>query len=238
MKKQKLFLEVGNLTGMGKDKLKRFSQILSFDNVIQPKINFHSDDDDLKGNWSTVFNNENPLVLELGCGGGEYTVALAKDYPDKNFIGIDIKGARIWKGAKAALDEGLNNVRFLRTKVDFITKFFKKNEVNEIWLTFSDPQPKKPKKRLTSKLFTERYLDFLKINGVIHLKTDSDLLYNFTLEEIKSNNFKLLKNITNVYKESYEKSKELKKNLFIKTFYEKKWLDLEKTIKYLAFSIH
>jgi tRNA (guanine-N7-)-methyltransferase len=223
---------------MGKDKLKRFSQILSFDNVIQPKINFHSDDDDLKGNWSTVFNNENPLVLELGCGGGEYTVALAKDYPDKNFIGIDIKGARIWKGAKAALDEGLNNVRFLRTKVDFITKFFKKNEVNEIWLTFSDPQPKKPKKRLTSKLFTERYLEFLKINGVIHLKTDSDLLYNFTLEEIKSNNFKLLKNITNVYKESYEKSQELKKNLFIKTFYEKKWLDLEKTIKYLAFSIH
>ena len=223
---------------MGKDKLKRFSQILTFDNVIQPKINFHSDDDDLKGNWSTVFNNENPLVLELGCGGGEYTVALAKDYPDKNFIGIDIKGARIWKGAKAALDEGLNNVRFLRTKVDFITKLFGENEVNEIWLTFSDPQPKKPKKRLTSKLFTERYLKFLKINGVIHLKTDSDLLYNFTLEEIKSNDFKLLKNITNVYKESYEKSQELKKNLFIKTFYEKKWLDLEKTIKYLAFSIH
>ena len=223
---------------MGKDKLKRFSQILTFGNVIQPKINFHSIDDDLKGNWSTVFNNENPLVLELGCGAGEYTVALAKDYPNKNFIGIDIKGARIWKGAKAALDEGLNNVRFLRTKVDFITKFFGENEVNEIWLTFSDPQPKKPKKRLSSKLFTDRYQEFLKINGVIHLKTDSDLLYDFTLEEIKSNNFKLLENITNVYKESYEKSQELKKTLFIKTFYEKKWLDLEKTIKYLAFSIH
>jgi tRNA (guanine-N7-)-methyltransferase len=223
---------------MGKDKLKRFSQILTFDNVIQPKINFHSDDDDLKGNWSTIFNNENPLVLELGCGAGEYTVALAKDYPNKNFIGIDIKGARIWKGAKAALDEGLNNVRFLRTKVDFITKFFGENEVNEIWLTFSDPQPKKPKKRLSSKLFTDRYQEFLKINGVIHLKTDSDLLYGFTLEEIKSNNFKLLENITNVYKESYEKSQELKKTLFIKTFYEKKWLDLEKTIKYLAFRIH
>ena len=223
---------------MGKDKLKRFSQILTFDNVIQPKINFHSDDDDLKGNWSTIFNNENPLVLELGCGAGEYTVALAKDYPNKNFIGIDIKGARIWKGAKAALDEGLNNVRFLRTKVDFITKFFGENEVNEIWLTFSDPQPKKPKKRLSSKLFTDRYIKFLKINGVIHLKTDSDLLYGFTLEEIKSNNFKLLENITNVYKESYEESQELKKTLFIKTFYEKKWLDLEKTIKYLAFSIH
>lgn len=223
---------------MGKDKLKRFSQILTFGNVIQPKINFHSIDDDLKGNWSTVFNNENPLVLELGCGAGEYTVALAKDYPNKNFIGIDIKGARIWKGAKAALDEGLNNVRFLRTKVDFITKFFGENEVNEIWLTFSDPQPKKPKKRLSSKLFTDRYLEFLKINGVIHLKTDSDLLYDFTLEEIKSNNFKLLENITNVYKESYERSQELKKTLFIKTFYEKKWLDLEKTIKYLAFSIH
>ena len=222
---------------MGKDKLKRFSQILTFGNVIQPKINFHSDDDDLKGNWSKVFNNENPLVLELGCGAGEYTVALAKDYPNKNFIGIDIKGARVWKGAKAALDEGLNNVRFLRTKVDFVTKFFAENEVNEIWLTFSDPQPKKPKKRLSSKFFTDRYLEFLKINGVIHLKTDSDLLYDFTLEEIKSNNFKLLKNITNVYKESYENSQELKKTLFIKTFYEKKWLDLEKTIKYLAFCI-
>ena len=223
---------------MGKDKIKRFSQILTFGNVIQPKINFYSNDDDLKGNWSTVFNNENPLVLELGCGAGEYTVALAKDYPNKNFIGIDIKGARIWKGAKAALDEGLNNVRFLRTKVDFVTKFFGENEVNEIWLTFSDPQPKKPKKRLSSKLFTDRYQEFLKINGVIHLKTDSDLLYNFTLEEIKSNSFKLLENITNVYKESYERSQELKKTLFIKTFYEKKWLDLEKTIKYLAFSIH
>ncbi len=223
---------------MGKDKLKRFSQILNFGNVIQPKINFHSNDDDLKGNWSTVFNNNNPIVLELGCGAGEYTVALAKDYPKKNFIGIDIKGARIWKGAKTALDEGLNNVRFLRTKVDFITKFFGENEVNEIWLTFSDPQPKKPKKRLSSKLFTDRYLEFLKINGVIHLKTDSDLLYDFTLEEIKSNNFKLLKNIANVYKESYENSQELKKILFIKTFYEKKWLDLEKTIKYLAFTIH
>jgi tRNA (guanine-N7-)-methyltransferase len=223
---------------MGKDKLKRFSQILTFDNVIQPKINFHSDDDDLKGNWSTIFNNENPLVLELGCGAGEYTVALAKDYPNKNFIGIDIKGARIWKGAKTAIEEGLNNVRFLRTKVDFVTKFFSENEVDEIWLTFSDPQPKKPKKRLSSKLFTDRYLEFLKINGTIHLKTDSELLYDFTLEEIKSNNFKLLKNIVNVYKESYENSQELKKTLFIKTFYEKKWLDLEKTIKYLAFSIH
>ena len=223
---------------MGKDKIKRFSQILTFGNVIQPKINFYSNDDDLKGNWSTVFNNENPLVLELGCGAGEYTVALAKDYPNKNFIGIDIKGARIWKGAKTALDESLKNVRFLRIKVDFITKFFGENEVNEIWLTFSDPQPKKPKKRLSSKLFTDRYQEFLKINGVIHLKTDSDLLYDFTLEEIISNNFKLLENITNVYKESYERSQELKKTLFIKTFYEKKWLDLEKTIKYLAFSIH
>ena len=223
---------------MGKDKRKRFSQILTFDNVIQPKINFHSEDDDFKGNWSTVFNNKNPLVLELGCGAGEYTVALAKDYPNKNFIGVDIKGARIWKGAKVAFEQGLKNVRFLRTKVDFITKFFDKNEVNEIWLTFSDPQPKKPKKRLSSKLFTDRYQEFLKINGVIHLKTDSDLLYDFTLEEIKSNKFKLLKNISNIYRESFDNSQELKKTLFIKTFYEKKWLDLDKTIKYLAFNIH
>ena len=223
---------------MGKDKLKRFSQMLTFENVIQPEINFYSKDDDLKGNWSTVFNNQNPIVLELGCGAGEYTVALAKHYPKRNFIGIDIKGARIWKGAKSAIEEDLDNVRFLRTKVDFVTKFFGENEVDEIWLTFSDPQPKKPKKRLTSNLFIDRYLKFLKPNGVVHLKTDSDLLYNFTLEEIKSNGFELLKNITNVYKDSYEDSQDLKKVLFIKTFYEKKWIELGETIKYLGFKIH
>ena len=223
---------------MGKDKLKRFSQMLTFENVIQPEINFYSKDDDLKGNWSTVFNNQNPIVLELGCGAGEYTVALAKHYPKRNFIGIDIKGARIWKGAKSAIEEDLDNVRFLRTKVDFVTKFFGENEVDEIWLTFSDPQPKKPKKRLTSNLFIDRYLKFLKPNGVVHLKTDSELLYDFTLEEIKSNGFELLKNITNVYKDSYEDSQDLKKVLFIKTFYEKKWIELGKTIKYLGFKIH
>ena len=223
---------------MGKDKLKRFSQMLTFENVIQPEINFHSKDDDLKGNWSTVFNNQNPIVLELGCGAGEYTVALAKHYPKRNFIGVDIKGARIWKGAKSAIEEDLDNVRFLRTKVDFVTKFFGENEVDEIWLTFSDPQPKKPKKRLTSNLFIDRYLKFLKPNGVVHLKTDSELLYDFTLEEIKSNGFELLKNITNVYKDSYVDSQNLKKVLFVKTFYEKKWIELGKTIKYLGFKIH
>ena len=223
---------------MGKDKLKRFSQMLTFENVIQPEINFYSKDDDLKGNWSTVFNNQNPIVLELGCGAGEYTVALAKHYPKRNFIGVDIKGARIWKGAKSAIEEDLDNVRFLRTKVDFVTKFFGENEVDEIWLTFSDPQPKKPKKRLTSNLFIDRYLKFLKPNGVVHLKTDSELLYDFTLEEIKSNGFELLKNITNVYKDSYVDSQDLKKVLFIKTFYEKKWIELGKTIKYLGFKIH
>ena len=223
---------------MGKDKLKRFSQMLTFENVIQPEINFYSKDDDLKGNWSTVFNNQNPIVLELGCGAGEYTVALAKHYPKRNFIGVDIKGARIWKGAKSAIEEDLDNVRFLRTKVDFVTKFFGENEVDEIWLTFSDPQPKKPKKRLTSNLFIDRYLKFLKPNGIVHLKTDSDLLYNFTLEEIKSNGFELLKNITNVYKDSYVDSQNLKKVLFVKTFYEKKWIELGKTIKYLGFKIH
>ena len=212
--------------------------MLTFENVIQPEINFYSKDDDLKGNWSTVFNNQNPIVLELGCGAGEYTVALAKHYPKRNFIGVDIKGARIWKGAKSAIEEDLDNVRFLRTKVDFVTKFFGENEVDEIWLTFSDPQPKKPKKRLTSNLFIDRYLKFLKPNGVVHLKTDSDLLYNFTLEEIKSNGFELLKNITNVYKDSYEDSQDLKKVLFIKTFYEKKWIELGETIKYLGFKIH
>ena len=138
---------------MGKDKLKRFSQLKTFKNVIQPQTNYLSEDDPVKGNWYDIFENRNPIIIELGCGAGEYTIGLARLFPNINFIGIDIKGARLWKGAKIAIDEKLLNVRFLRTKIDFINKFFAKNEIDEIWLTFSDPQPKKPRKRLTSELF-------------------------------------------------------------------------------------
>ena len=145
---------------MGKDKLKRFSQILTFGNVIQPKINFYSNDYDLKGNWSTVFNNENPLVLELGCGAGEYTVALAKDYPNKNFIGIDIKGARIWTGAKESIEQKLKNVCFIRSQIELIDKFFLENEIDEIWITFPDPQLKiqRKKHRLPNSVFLALYI--------------------------------------------------------------------------------
>ena len=137
---------------MGKDKLKRFSEIKDFDNVIHPIIKYDFPDHQIKGNWNDEFKNNQPIVLELGCGRGEYTVELAKQFSKKNFIGIDIKGARLWRGAKTAFENNIKNVRFLRTKVDFIEKLFNENEVSEIWLTFSDPQPKKPRKRLTSPL--------------------------------------------------------------------------------------
>ena len=174
---------------MGKDKLKRFSQLKTFKNVIQPQANYYSSDDPIKGNWCDIFENKNPIIIELGCGAGEYTIGLSRLFPKNNFIGVDIKGARLWKGAKIAEDEKLINVRFLRTKIDFISKFFAENEIDEIWLTFSDPQPKKPRKRLTSKLFINRFSVILKNNGLIHLKTDSDLLYQFTKDEIINHNY-------------------------------------------------
>ena len=222
---------------MGKNKLKKFSQLNSFQNVIQPNTNYFQKEHHIKGSWNEIFKNQKPIILELGCGAGEYTVGLAKLFPELNFIGIDIKGARIWRGAKTALDEKLINVRFLRTKIDYIEQFFKKNEVDEIWLTFSDPQPKKPRKRLTSKLFINRYQAILKPFGKIHLKTDSDLLYEFTKDEIKLNSYKILKNIKNIYNYSYYKNHKLKKSLSIMTLYEKKWIKMNKTIKYLSFQI-
>ena len=237
MKKQQFYLRVGNLTEMGKDKLKRFSQLKTFKNVIQPQSNYLAKDDPIKGNWDNIFKNNNPIILELGCGAGEYTVGLAKYFPNINFIGVDIKGARLWKGAKIALTENLNNVLFLRTKIDFINKFFIKNEIDEIWLTFSDPQPKKPRKRLTSELFINRYRSFLKKDGIIHLKTDSDLLYEFTKNEISTNNYRILNNINNIYYYPFKDNIQLKEILYLKTFYEKKWIEMGKSIKYLSFQI-
>ena len=223
---------------MGKDKLKRFAEIATFNNVFQPSVNNFKPSIDLKGKWNAVFNNSHPIIIELGCGKGEYTVGLAKNYSTINFIGVDLKGSRMWRGAKTCIEENIENVRFLRTKVDFIDLFFLKNEVAEIWLTFSDPQPKKPRKRLTSPLFIDRYRKFLKKGGVIHLKTDSDLLYEYTLEQIQEHQYKLIENSNDVYNELILRANpNLKLAMVIKTFYEKMWLKEGKKIKYLCFSI-
>ena len=223
---------------MGKDKLKKFSELNTFTNVLQPSLNEIQPAHKIKGKWNLEFKNDNPIVLELGCGKGEYTIGLAKRNPDTNFIGVDIKGARIWKGAKTMNDQKIENVRFLRTKIDFIEHFFSKDEVSDIWLTFSDPHPKRPRKRLTSPLFIERYKKFLCPNGTIHLKTDSNLLYNYTLDEIKENNYTIIEKSTNIYSELIPRAtKKLQETLSIQTFYESLWLKENKTIKYIAFVI-
>ncbi len=223
---------------MGKDKLKRFNENKTFQNLFQPTLHYNSEQSELKGNWTKEFQNDNNIVLELGCGRGEYTTNLATKIPQLNYVGIDIKGARLWRGAKTAIEHNLTNVRFLRTKIDFITKFFEPNEVAEIWLTFSDPQPKKPRKRLTSPLFIERYKKILHQNGVIHLKTDSKLLYEYTLEQIQLHRYKILHNIKNIDDPKEKMDENLKEILSFRTFYEEKWLKDGIKIKYLSFSLN
>ena len=167
---------------MSKGKLQKFAEMETFSNVFQyPYSVIDNTPFAMKGHWrGEYFHNDNPIVLELGCGKGEYTVGLAKLFPDVNFIGVDIKGARIYTGAKQALEEGLKNVAFLRTNIEVIDRFFDKDEVQEIWLTFSDPQMKNPRKRLSSTFFMERYRRFLSDGGVIHVKTDSNFLFTYT----------------------------------------------------------
>ena len=222
---------------MGKDKLRRFAAIKSFENVIEakPEIDFS-----LKGSWrKNFFKNNNPIVLELGCGKGEYSLGLGKHYPNKNFIGLDLKGNRIYIGAKEALALNMKNVAFLRTRIDFITNYFAVNEVDEIWLTFSDPQRKKPRKRLTSPLFIERYKQILKPGGLIHLKTDSELLFEYTLDEIENKKYTCLENTWDLYGELSAKMDEETKAIFhIKTHYEKLFTEKGFTIKYCKFQIN
>ena len=167
---------------MGKGKLAKFADMETYSNVFQyPYAVIEQVPFDMKGHWrDQYFHNDNPIVLELGCGKGEYAVELARNYPDKNFIGVDIKGARMWTGATQALNEGLKNVAFLRTNIEIIDRFFAQDEVQEIWLTFSDPQMKNPRKRLTSTHFQKRYRNFLVDGGTIHLKTDSNFLFTYT----------------------------------------------------------
>jgi tRNA (guanine-N7-)-methyltransferase len=181
------------------------------------------------------FKNTNPIVLELGCGKGEYTIGLARKYPDKNFIGIDIKGARIWRGAKTATDEAMTNVGFLRTRIEQISSFFNANEVSEIWITFPDPQMKKTRalKRLTSSRFLPKYRQFLKSGGLIHLKTDNSLLYDYSYHLCMHNNLNIIKATSNLYETETDANL-----LSIQTFYESQFLGQGIPIKYLCFTLH
>ncbi len=217
---------------MGKNKLSKFSDMETFSNVLQVSFSdVNQQDHPIKNNWAKdFFKNDNPIVIELGCGKGEYTVGLAEMNPEFNFIGIDIKGARMWKGAKYAIDKGLNNVAFLRTHIEMADKFFGENEISEIWLTFPDPQMKKTRKRLTSVRFIEQYRKFLKEDGIIHLKTDSNFQYKYTLAMLEFNEFKILQNLSDVYE-----NENISEVLRIKTYYEKQWLGRGIKIKYLSF---
>ncbi len=214
---------------MGKDKLRRFAEIATFDNVIELE-----DGKPLKGNWARQqFKNNHPLILELGCGKGEYTVNLARLYPEKNFIGIDYKGNRIWRGAKTAIEENIPNVAFLRIQIENLLDYFSEQEVDEIWITFPDPQPQvsREKKRLTSPRFLEKYKQILKKGAPVHLKTDSDLLYAYTCEKISE-----LGLITEVQSDDLYASGLSDEVLSIKTYYEKRYLAQNKNINYLKFS--
>lgn len=218
---------------MGKDKLKRFAELKTFERVFEPAVlDLLENDSPLKGKWQQLFANQQPIVLELGCGKCEYTLALAKQYPNANFVGIDIKGARMWRGAKTAQQTQLKNVAFLRTRIEFIHRLFAANEISEIWITFPDPQPKKVQNRLTASAFLTRYQKILKNNGLIHLKTDSQLLYQYTQALIEHNKLPILENIAHVHA-----SPNVKEILKVKTFYEQRFIKDGKSITYLSFRL-
>lgn len=221
---------------MGKNKLQRFAEMATFSNVVQPSLDEISDKDyPLKGKWSShFFKNNKPIVLELGCGKGEYALGLSKKYPDKNFLGVDIKGARIWAGAREALRDSLWNVGFLRTRIEHIQSFFDAGEISEIWITFPDPQEKRirAKKRLTSSRFLPTYRKFLKPGGIIHLKTDNSILYNYTHALAVHNRFKIHLDTADLYN-----SGQTDEILEIKTFYESQYLAQGVPIKYIRFTI-
>jgi len=214
---------------LGKDKLRRFAEIETFANVYQLE-----EGKPLKGNWAKEhFKNDNPVVLELACGKGEYTVNLAQLFPDKNFIGVDYKGNRIWRGAKTGIEEGINNVAFLRIQIENLLDYFGDGEIDEIWITFPDPQPQdsREKKRLTFPAFLNRYKQALKQGGKVNLKTDNDQLYAYTCDKVEELGLKIHKNTDHLYTSEFADEV-----LSIKTYYEKKYLLHDKNINYIQFS--
>lgn len=220
----------------GKNKLARWNELASFDNVIQPVIGeIAGKDHPVKGKWNNnIFRNNNPIVLELGCGKGEYTVGLATRFPEKNFIGVDIKGARMWRGAKTANEQKLGNTAFLRTRIEFINSFFVEDEVDEIWITFPDPHVggRNSNKRLTSPFYLNSYRPILKNNGIVHLKTDNTELYNFTCKLATLNELEVLYSTSDLYSENLPDD-----ILSIRTHYEQLFLKEGLNIKYISFRL-
>ena len=238
---------------MGKGKLAKFADMEKYENVFQyPFSTYDEHPFTMQGRWrQDFFHNTNPIVLELGCGKGEYTVELAKLYPNMNFIGVDIKGARMWTGATQALNEGLGNVAFLRTNIEIIDRFFAENEVQEIWLTFSDPQMKNPRKRLTSTYFMNRYRKFLVDNGIIHLKTDSNFLFTYTSLMVEKNHLPTMFRTEDLYGVLGDRCKVMVDSnkptpntqhpspeiLSIQTYYESMWIARGLNIKYIKWQL-
>ena len=223
------------ILALAKNKLRKFSQMAEFSNVFQPTFEDLKSGFSIKGKWkSEVFKNDNPLVVELGCGKGEYSVGLSRKFPKKNFLGIDVKGARMWKGASDANNEGISNVAFLRTRIEFIEYCFAKSEVDEIWITFPDPQIKKKraKNRLTHPVFLKRYSNILQDNGLIHLKTDSQFLHGYTLGIIEGHQHHLEDAEHDIYNAVLKRE-----NMEIKTHYEKLFLAKNMPISYLRFRL-
>ncbi|MGB2127912.1 MAG: tRNA (guanosine(46)-N7)-methyltransferase TrmB [Flavicella sp.] len=218
-----------------KNKLKRFNENETFSNVIQPTREEVTNNFLHKGRWNAFFNNDNPIVLELGCGKGEYTIALAEKNPNINYIGIDIKGARFWRGAKTALEENLPNVAFIRTQIELVDYCFAENEVSEIWITFPDPQIKykRTKHRLTNEDFLKKYHTILKEDGIMHLKTDSEFMHGYTLGLLHGQGQEVLYAHHDIYNNPHAPAVVLN----TQTFYEKQYLETNKAITYIKFKL-